>query len=242
MNIFNPFRFSIESLGLGYLYNHYSVTNANFATTGWSVPTISNWDTLMNYLINNGYGYEGSGSDITKSMASTVLWDTWATLGTPGNDQVSNNSSGFNGKPCGFRGGSGASGIFTDLYGSAHWWTFDGTSTISRKRYFTKATATLQGTSGFYNSEEGLSVRLVKDSTTLNPGETSTMIDYDGNIYDTICIGTQEWMSQNWKCTRLNNGTYLTKGGVNPNFFTNTEWEVLTTEGYCAYDNNESNV
>ena len=42
----------------------------------------------------------------------------------------------------------------------------------------------------------GASIRLVKNSTTLTPGQTGTYIGNDGTTYNTICIGTQEWMSE----------------------------------------------
>jgi hypothetical protein len=43
----------------------------------------------------------GSGSDIGKSMASTSGWTSWSTAGTIGNNQASNNSSGFTALPGG---------------------------------------------------------------------------------------------------------------------------------------------
>lgn len=64
----------------------------------------------------------------------------------------------------------------------------------------------------------------------------STISDNDGNIYDVINVSGSYFTSQNWKCTTLNNGTALTK------VTDATAWGNLTTEGYCAYDNNESNV
>lgn len=90
------------------LYNWYAVMgihdtdpntpNKEFAPEGWHVPTDAEWTTLENYLIANGYNYDGTttGNKIAKSMASTSGWFPWNIVGTPGNDQSSNNSSGFN--------------------------------------------------------------------------------------------------------------------------------------------------
>ena len=78
----------------------------------------------------------------------------------------------------------------------------------------------------------GCSVRLLYTGT----GTPSTMTDYDGNVYDVVKIGTQYWTVQNWKCTHLNDGTALTK------VTGDSAWAALTTEGYCAYDNDESYV
>ncbi len=57
--------------------------------------------------------------------------------------------------------------------------------------------------------------------------------DIDGNIYNTVTIGTQVWMVENLKVTRYNDGTSI------PLVTDNTEWSNLTTSGYCWYDNDE---
>ncbi len=88
--------------------------------TGWHIPTDAEWKILTDYLANNGYSYQGSGTDIAKSMATTSGWSPVVTPGTVGNDQASNNSSGFNGIPGGYRSTSSlisGAGLVTD------WWT-----------------------------------------------------------------------------------------------------------------------
>ena len=120
-----------NSTTYGRLYNWYAVDNnagtkvasnggKNVCPTGWHVPTDAEWTTLTNYLTNNGYGYEGSGSDIGKSMASTSGWTTYGTAGTVGNDQVSNNSSGFTALPSGYRGYGGS---YFDVGHGGGWWS-----------------------------------------------------------------------------------------------------------------------
>lgn len=55
--------------------------------------------------------------------------------------------------------------------------------------------------------------------------------DIDGNIYQTVTIGSQNWMTENLKTTRFRNGdsvTYVTG---------NAAWNNLNTGGYCLYDN-----
>lgn len=39
--------------------------------------------------------------------------------------------------------------------------------------------------------------------------EAQTVSDFDGNIYNTIVIGTQTWTKENLKTTRFNNGTVI---------------------------------
>lgn len=62
-----------------------------------------------------------------------------------------------------------------------------------------------------------------------------TVTDYDGNVYNTVTIGSQVWMAENLKVTHYNNGVAI------PNVTVNTAWSSLTTGGYCDYNNTPSN-
>lgn len=105
----------------GRLYTWYAVTDSrNVCPMGWHVSTDADWTTLTDYLTANGYGYEGSGSDIGKSMADTTGWTTYSTAGTIGNDQSSNNSSGFTALPSGYR---YETGNFYTINGAGQWWS-----------------------------------------------------------------------------------------------------------------------
>ncbi len=65
-----------------------------------------------------------------------------------------------------------------------------------------------------------------------NPDATyGSVSDIDGNIYKTVQIGTQLWMAENLKTTKLNDGTII------PNLTDNLEWRNLTTPGYSWYNN-----
>ena len=61
----------------------------------------------------------------------------------------------------------------------------------------------------------------------------NTLTDIEGNIYNTVTLGTQVWVAENLKATRYNDGTDI------PNI--NTEWGNLETPGYCWYDFNVAN-
>jgi uncharacterized protein (TIGR02145 family) len=85
----------------GVLYNWEAAMTA--CPKGWHLPSDAEWTDLRRYLTNNGFGYEGRGDDIAKSMASTSGWACSSYVYAPGNNQVTNNSSGFNALPGGFR-------------------------------------------------------------------------------------------------------------------------------------------
>jgi uncharacterized protein (TIGR02145 family) len=56
--------------------------------------------------------------------------------------------------------------------------------------------------------------------------------DADGNLYNTILIGSQLWMTENLRTSKLNDNTAI------PEIQDNAQWVSLTTPEYCWYDNN----
>lgn len=57
--------------------------------------------------------------------------------------------------------------------------------------------------------------------------------DVEGNIYKTVKIGTQVWMAENLRTTKYNDGTDIT---LTPG---SSQWNNLSSAGYCWYDNDE---
>lgn len=82
----------------------------------------------------------------------------------------------------------------------------------------------------------GMSVRPVKDSTTLSHGQTGTYTGNDGKVYRTICIGTQEWLADNLCETLYRNGDAI------PEVTDNAAWAALTSGALCAFNNDWNNV
>lgn len=74
---------------------------------------------------------------------------------------------------------------------------------------------------------------------------SATVSDYDGNIYNTVKIGTQTWMVENLKVTHYRNGDAIPQitdkedwnsidGGIT--------WDSRKTGAYCNYLNNDANA
>jgi uncharacterized protein (TIGR02145 family) len=66
-----------------------------------------------------------------------------------------------------------------------------------------------------------------------NGNNDLTVADIEGNVYNTVTIGTQVWMAENLKTTKYNDGTEI------PLVTDNKEWDDLTTPGYCWYENDQ---
>jgi uncharacterized protein (TIGR02145 family) len=67
-----------------------------------------------------------------------------------------------------------------------------------------------------------------------NPAITyGTLSDPDNNTYKTVTIGTQVWMAENLRTTKLSDGTPV------PLVSDHDQWGNLTTPGYCYFNNDE---
>ena len=153
------------------LYNWYAVMgihdtdpntpNKQFAPEGWHVPSDTEWTTLDEYLIANGYNYDGttSGNKIAKAMASTTGWNSSTNTGATGNDQSLNNSSGFNAFPEGYRGNDGSFG--GEGSWAVFWSSLEYDTNIVFYRYLLDIGSDLSGDANY--KQNGESVRFVRD-------------------------------------------------------------------------------
>ena len=156
----------------GKLYNWYAVagihdddpntTNKQLAPEGWHVPSDSEWTTLEEHLIANGYNYDGTTTEnkIAKAMASTTGWNSSTQPGAPGNDQSQNNSSGFNAFPEGDRNYNGS--FYSEDYNAPFWSSteYDTNWAYARNLYNYGSNLVRHGN---YSKRFGFSVRFVKD-------------------------------------------------------------------------------
>lgn len=120
---------------------------------------------MTDYLTNNGFGYEGSGDDIAKSLAAASGWTVSAVPGNVGNDQATNNSSGFSALPGGWRDWEGP---FENIGKWGSWFT-SSESDASNALYRLVSYSRSGMTKGPVGKIAGLSVRCIRDQSTAIP-------------------------------------------------------------------------
>ncbi len=91
--------------------------------TGWHLPSDVEWTQLENYLVANGYNFDGTTNDnsIAKSMAASKLWNSSTLIGAIGNNLSLNNKSGFSAFPGGFS--YHGDDLFDEIGYAGFWWS-----------------------------------------------------------------------------------------------------------------------
>lgn len=161
----------------GSLYNWYAVSTDKLCPIGWHVPRNAEWLKLENYLISNGYNYDGTTTDdkIAKALASFEGWTLSTITGAVGNPDYpeKRNASGFSGLPGGTR--FGRDGSFLDNVGVLGiWWSTTQYYTLAGaySAYIANSNTNFNMTSD--GKTHGFYVRCLKDTP---EG------DYDGDSY-----------------------------------------------------------
>lgn len=146
----------------GRLYTWYAVTDArNIAPEGWHVASDEEWTILGNYLIANGFNYDGTTTDnkIAKALAATTDWNSSTNIGAIGNDLTKNNTSGITPLPGGFR---YYFGLFEVLQNIGYWWsstTYDTGNALRRRLIYDNNNLDVSYSTKTYS----FSVRCVRD-------------------------------------------------------------------------------
>ena len=127
----------------GVLYNKYAVLDPRgLAPTGFTIPTKAQWDNAIPAV------------GTSEPFKSTTLW-SGATTNT--------NANGLNVKPGGWRQAASAAQDFREITLSARFWTSDAIATNNSYVYFDNTTS-LPTTTNTFPADQGLSVRVIKDS------------------------------------------------------------------------------
>jgi len=199
-----------ETAKYGFLYNLYAVQDPrDIAPTGWHVPTLAEYLTIFGIEVEQE-------TDGGKLKGLSTYPDEHPRWNSPNTDAT--NELGWNGYGGGYREDDGT----FDFNGfKGYWWTSDGyyfgISNDSGQYFY----------SNNFDPRYGLSVRLVKDDDTLED-----FTDNNGNVYDTVKIGSQVWMAENLRTTKFLNDDDI------PNVIPDLDWKGLSTDAYCIYDYN----
>ena len=209
-----------EFLEAGCLYNFYAVySSRNLAPSGCHIPTNAEWTTLRNLL--GGQSYGGYLKEEGTLSAGTGRW-------------ASPNTGASN--PYSF-------GVIPE--GRRHYGTFDnwtlGADFWSKSSYntdqaysvnfgYNHSNMYMSDVIGYAYKEDGFSVRcIVDDDTFFGPFYDSV----NGEIYDTVKIGSKVWLASNLRSTKYRDGTAI------PNVTDSATWRGLTSGAYCWYNNSK---
>ena len=206
----------------GALYNHFAAIHTDKISSDddWIVPSYNDYVTLQKY---NG-GTETTQGKKLKEVGH-VYWNSSSGI-------IATNEYGFNGRGSGYR-----QAAYTGHKASGQLWT---TTTWNISLGY--LSANLMNTTDWfpvnthYAAWNGIGIRLLKTSTTLSHGEEGEYVGNDGTKYQTICIGTQEWLAENLIETKYRNGDTI------PIVEDDIDWSNLTTGAMCYYDNDINNA
>lgn len=195
----------------GALYNFHCTQY--IAPIGWRVATWNDFDVLRSFVDPAGSGNSNIAGD---QLASTYLW-----LSVLYSDIFD-----YTALPGGYRQDNGA---FSSLYTRCNFWTStEYSSTIGVSAEINGPTSPLWYTAN-KNKRSGLSIRLVKLDDNLPV--TNSFTDFDGNNYRVVKIGNQVWLGENYRCSRLDNGTPI------PVIEDPTSWSLENSIAMCMYNN-----
>ena len=176
-----------------------------FAPNEWSVSDYYDWDALTSFLVVNGYNFDGTtlndgNNKLAKSLASKSNWNTTHEGGTPpdgspGNDLLTNDKSGFRASPNGNRNAGGTFG--SEGRGAYFWSPMHSLNNTSNKGFFRSLWYVYWEVNNDYSYKRtGMSVRFVRDASTAStndysnaitiyPNPTTSIVTIeDGAVYD----------------------------------------------------------
>jgi uncharacterized protein (TIGR02145 family) len=205
-------------IGYGNLYNHFAVTDSRgLAPVGWRIPTPEDFD----YLVANA----GQSPAIPLKEAGDAYW-------MAGNNGT--NASGLS-----LRGGGSrdAIGNFVSFRGVGRF----ATDEITQGGFGGACFEMFFNQGIFYrypylDRHYGFSVIYIKETSTLQEGETGTVVGNDGTIYPTICYHGQEWTTRPSVETKYRNLDAI------PLLSASAAWSTVSTGATCYFANNQANA
>jgi uncharacterized protein (TIGR02145 family) len=207
---------------LGYNSAEISRYNNGYpASTGFSIRCVKDADNTNNQPIQGSIqsidcgGATNNGTLTANSPANGVSSLIVYTGGNGGSFNAQTiNSTGVTGLTATLSAGSLANGNGTLTY------TLSGTPASS-------------GTATFEINIGGKTCAISRTIVQPTSGYGPNIIDVDGNTYKTVYIGTQQWMGENLKTSKYNDGTTI------PKIVDQTEWKNHSIGAWC-YNENDS--
>lgn len=182
----------------------------NLAPVGWHLPNTMEYDTLTAYL---------GGSDVVGGMLRETGLIHW---NYPNTDAT--NESGFTAIGGGYR-----DNTFNNIKNINSLYATDAILNI----VFNSTDTSLNNIVS--NLFIGRSIRFIRNKNSIL---TTQPVDTEGNVYETIIIGAQEFTKQNNKSKKWRTGESINIQDV----YTDVQWPGLTIPACCAYNNDENNV
>jgi len=208
---------SIQSIlpCIGFYYNWYVINDSRNITSSdnWRVPTYDDLNTLITF---GGTNCGGKLKEIGNEY--------WIEPNVGATNEYKFNARGVGSRQ------TDDSTVFTNFKSEFTFWL----NYVDNGFYYASHIIYYTGDLTLYNSHSqvtGLPLRLVKNSTTLIHGETGTYVGNNGKTYSTICIGGQEWLSENLVETLYRDLSPI------PEVTDGTIWGGLTTGALCAFNN-----
>jgi len=178
----------VQDVKYGRLYNWYIVIDSrSIAPSGWHIPTLSDFQTLSNFL----GGDDVSGGKLKET--GNTYWES------PNVD--ASNSVNFNARGSGVRDTDGSFYLINRHLG---FWAYDEYSNSEGKLIDISNDNAYVLLSVPSIKETGRSIRLIKDNS-INEGS----IVIDGITYHSVTIGNQVWLQQNLATTHYQNGDLI---------------------------------
>ena len=202
--VFNNDETNRDIYGGIYKWDH--IMTPGFTPTGWRVPSDTDWNTLIAFL----GGAAVAGGHLKESGLTHWL--------NPNTD--ADNSSGFAARGAGYW--NYTLGTFFGLKEVSRLFSLTGVLAKTVRLEYDSASVSFEAVL----RDWGFPVRLIKESFPLN--------DLDLNGYTSIIIGTQEWIIENFRCTKYADGTVI------PNLADDTidDWFLPSVDLLkAAYDN-----
>ena len=200
----------------GYLYNWMAAMNnatpsvadpsgvQGICPTGWHLPSKAEFNVLINYVSNqNEYICGSSNENIAKALASNTGWTNYSQECNVGNDQSSNNATGFTALPTGYFNHNYYSsfGAYAYFWSSSSWKTVG--ANLNRAYTFEFYYAWTKAVISYENQERGLSIRCISDqmqNTEDQLGSLQNQIDSLQNLLNEMQDYMDEMNGVNFIC------------------------------------------